>query len=416
MSRWRSVRPYILTFLVVLSFGYLWFVLAQAESAAHPRFRDLQIDATNVRKMVFAPNGSYLVTIPSDGSKLWFNDLPSGLRHRSLSLPSPTGNQTPETKEVLLRLPQRISDCAFSPNDRRLAITTNSPVAYVCHLPDGENPFQVEPDVTTLVLPYRIDMKGTNRLYDMGPRNQSVSYSPDGKLLLIGSTVRMEQTVGPDTEIISNLCIWVYDAATLQYIRSFSAPDSRGDFEDMAISPDGRYVAICNGPQTLLWELSTGSLIHHYKEGGKRLRFSGDSRSLILLDRKGQLTGLPIAAERVEPYQISSGPLLQPDEWLDFTTIQGRIYALTRRFDNAYFRDWTPPTESARIFKMEHGYTNGTPRLWTWKNLRGVGYGAVNSIGTFAVSSDQQSMVYVTLPMDAAAPVVRLRRLDGGIL
>jgi WD40 repeat protein len=103
----------------------------------------------------------------------------------------------------------------------------------------------------------------------------ALAFSPDGKLLAVGSSV-----IGGEAR--QQLRVW--DTTSLSVVRSYDTGTQRQAISSVSYSPNGRFIATAGAPMAVrIWDASSPSLVKEIVSGGRAwdvVAFSPDGRKI----------------------------------------------------------------------------------------------------------------------------------------
>ena len=185
----------------------------------------------------------------------------------------------------------------------------------------------------------------------------SHEYTPDGKLLAVGTT---------NTR---NYSISLYDPANGELIRRWQiGAHGTGRGVVLAFSPDGKTIAsaINEKPEVTLWDTATGKEKGPHDEGGaslvRRMAILGDGRSLVTQDEKSRVIRRDLKTGRVT--QDQEWPLPGSDESMAMSTLGGELLSsdLKRLGNEPMLKDSQLMADVAkhrRLLEKAHMSANG---------------------------------------------------------
>jgi WD40 repeat protein len=172
---------------------------------------------------------------------------------------------------------QQLQKVAFSPDGRRLAVQVGVPVA------SGEEPTQFPTDL-------RLHDAQTGEVLRTFKRpGEFQAFSPDGRYLILrqwDGELKIEGKTPLPGVTAWRRFVRVVDAA--DGTERAAVHPRRGTAAEVAVSPDGRYVALADWdlkrPEVAVWDRTTGQLVTTLRDYNRflgALTFSPDGRRLV---------------------------------------------------------------------------------------------------------------------------------------
>lgn len=253
-------------FLAVGTSAGVWFHDAN-DLQAEPFLLETQIDTWSV---AFSPDGTLLATGGQDNSlKVWPVD----------SIMASKGASADPLLDVFCRMGQvwwAVDPVVFSPDGQTVACVVDGVMLW--DIATGENLATFSSDEG-----YHGD--------------RAVAFSPDGSRIFTGGSYR-----GSDND--RYLRVW--DGTTFELIESWRMPRDVSHLSALAVSPDGKLLAIgTNSGTLLLWDSSTGEQLQRLSQSGSaisKVAFRPDGATVIAAQWVGG----------VSRWDLSTGEPLSP--------------------------------------------------------------------------------------------------------